>query len=95
MDGDAVFEDLEPRVAAIGGRERIVLVKSYLKRGSALVVIDPVSTAIVAETPPIGHAYAWAQPGRHRRFRRRWHHGYRACPPASCRRDSRNVVVAA
>jgi hypothetical protein len=34
LDGDAVFEDLEPRVAAIGGRERIVLVKSYLKRGS-------------------------------------------------------------
>ncbi|MDE5460505.1 VCBS repeat-containing protein [Bradyrhizobium sp. CSS354] len=62
LDGDAVFEDLEPRVAAIGGRERIVLVKSYLKRGSALAVIDPASAAIVAETPPIGHAHAWLNP---------------------------------
>ncbi|MHB0771151.1 FG-GAP repeat domain-containing protein [Bradyrhizobium sp. 1.29L] len=62
LDGDAVFEDLEPRVAAIGGRERIVLVKSYLKRGSALAVIDPASTAIIAETPPIGRAHAWLNP---------------------------------
>ncbi len=59
---DAVFEDIEPRVARIGGAERIVLVKSYLDRGSAVAVIDPRSASIIAETPPIGHANAWRNP---------------------------------
>lgn len=59
---DAVFEDIEPRIAQIGGRERIVLVKAYLERGAAIAVIDPVSATIVAETPPIGRANAWRNP---------------------------------
>lgn len=59
---DSVFEDREPRVAEIGGRERIVVVRSYLDRGAAIAVIDPVVAEIVAETPPIGHANAWRNP---------------------------------
>jgi hypothetical protein len=59
---EAVFEDITPRVARIGGRERIVLVKTYLERGAAIAVIDPVSASIVAESSPIGHANAWRNP---------------------------------
>jgi hypothetical protein len=59
---DAVFEDIEPRVARLGGAERLIVVKSYLDRGSALAVIDPGSVAIIAETPPIGRPNAWLNP---------------------------------
>ena len=59
---DAVFEDIEPRISRIDGAERIIVVKSYLERGSALAVIDPDTAAIVAETPPIGHPNAWLNP---------------------------------
>ena len=59
---DAVFEDIEPRIARIGGSERIVVVRSYLDRGSALAVIDADSATIIAETPPIGHPNAWLNP---------------------------------
>lgn len=59
---DAVFEDIEPRIAEIGGRERIVLVKAYLARGAAIAIIDPASASIVAETPAIGRANAWRNP---------------------------------
>jgi hypothetical protein len=59
---DAVFEDLEPRIAEIGGVERIVVVKSYLDRGSALAVIDGDTATIAEESPPIGHGNAWRNP---------------------------------
>ena len=59
---DSVFEDIEPRVARIGGRERIVLVRAYLDRGAAIALIDPASATIIAESPPIGHANAWRNP---------------------------------
>lgn len=59
---EAVFEDLFPRIASIGGRDWIVVVKSYLDRGSALAVIDPDSMTIAAETPPIGRPHAWLNP---------------------------------
>lgn len=62
LGADAVFEDIEPRIAQIGGRERIVLVKAYLDRGAAIAVVDPVSASIVAESTPIGHANAWRNP---------------------------------
>jgi hypothetical protein len=58
----AVFEDLLPRIATLNGVERIVVVKSYLRRGSALVIIDAEAMKIMAETPPIGHAHAWLNP---------------------------------
>ena len=59
---DAVFEDLEPRIAEIGGVERIVVVKSYLDRGAALAVIDGDTATIADESPPIGHGNAWRNP---------------------------------
>lgn len=62
LGADAVFEDIEPRIANIGGSERIAVVKSYLDRGSALSIIDADSAAIIAETPPIGHPNAWLNP---------------------------------
>lgn len=62
LGADAVLEDLAPRIASIGGAERIVVVKSYLDRGSALAVIDANTAGIVAETPPVGRPHAWLNP---------------------------------
>jgi hypothetical protein len=62
LGADAVFEDLTPRIAEIGGRERVVVVKSYLARGAALAMVDVDTATIVAETPPIGRANAWLNP---------------------------------
>ncbi len=62
LGADAVFEDLEPRIASIGGADRVVVVKSYLDHGSALAVIDANKAEIVAETPPVGRANAWLNP---------------------------------
>ena len=59
---DAVFEDLSPRIATLDGVDQIVVVKSYLQRGSALAIIDAGSMKIIAETPPIGRAHAWLNP---------------------------------
>jgi hypothetical protein len=64
--GDAVFEDLEPRIADLDGdgREEVLVVKSYLKRGSALAVIGMRNgkAAILAETPAIGTPNRWLNP---------------------------------
>ena len=66
LKDDAVFEDLAPRLADLDGdgRDEIVLVKSYLKRGSSLAVIAARNGKydIVAETPPIGRPHAWLNP---------------------------------
>ena len=62
LGADAVFEDLEPRLVKLDGKERIIVVKSYLDRGSALAIIDPESVSIIAETPPIGYPNAWLNP---------------------------------
>ena len=66
LKDDAVFEDLEPRLADLDrdGHDEIVLVKSYLKRGSALAVIGLRNGKyeILAETPPIGRPHAWLNP---------------------------------
>jgi hypothetical protein len=61
---DAVFEDLEPRIADLGGGEKIVVVKSYLAAGSALAVIGERDgrSAILAETPPVGTPNRWLNP---------------------------------
>lgn len=66
LNGDAVFEDLEPRLADLDGdgRDEVVVVKSYLKRGSALAVIAERKGKyeIVAETPPLGEPHQWLNP---------------------------------
>jgi hypothetical protein len=62
LDPDAVFEDIAPRMAMLGGVERIIVVKSYLDRGSALAVVDAERGVIVAETPAIGRPNAWLNP---------------------------------
>jgi hypothetical protein len=66
LDDDAVFEDLEPRIADIDGdgHEDIVVIKSAPKRGSSLAVIAERRGRyqIVAETPPLGAAHRWLNP---------------------------------
>lgn len=66
LGDDAVFEDLTPRLADLDGdgRDEIVVVKSYLARGSALAVIAQRKGQyqIVAETPPLGGPHRWENP---------------------------------
>jgi len=66
LKDDAVFEDLEPRLADLDrdGHDEIVVVKSYLKRGSSLAVIAERrgKYEIVAETPPLGQPHPWLDP---------------------------------
>ncbi len=63
---DAVFEDLEPRLADLdgNGRDSIMVVKSYLRRGSSLAVIAERhgKYQIVAETPSLGAPHRWLDP---------------------------------
>ena len=66
LKDDAVFEDLQPRLADLDGdgHDEIIVVKSYLKRGSALAVIAERKGKyeIVAETPPLGGPHRWLNP---------------------------------
>jgi hypothetical protein len=64
LQDDAVFEDLEPRIVDLGGHDRVLVVKSYVKHGSALAVIGErdAGFAILAETPPIGTPHRWLNP---------------------------------
>ena len=66
LKGDAVFEDLEPRLADLDGdgRDEVIVVKSYLRRGASLAVVAlrKGRYAIVAETPPLGGAHRWLNP---------------------------------
>ena len=66
LNDDAVFEDLEPRLADLDGdgHDEIIVVKSYLKRGSSLAVIAERNGKyeIVAETPPLGAPHRWLNP---------------------------------
>ena len=64
--GNAVFEDLFPRLADLDGAEpdEIVVVKSYLDRGAALAVVGlrGGKLEILDETPPIGRPNRWLNP---------------------------------
>ncbi len=66
LKNDAVFEDLEPRLADLDGdgHDEIVVVKSYLKQGSALAVIALRQGRydIVAETTPLASPNRWLNP---------------------------------
>ncbi len=61
----AVFEDREPRLmVGPDGTPVVVVVKSYLDRGSALVILARRREAwkIAAETPPLGQSQTWLNP---------------------------------
>ncbi len=66
LDDDAVFEDLKPRLADLDGdgHDEIVVVKSYLKQGSALAIVAlrKGHYEIAAETPPLGAPHRWLNP---------------------------------
>ena len=68
LPADAVFEDRAPRFADLDGdgRDEIILVKSTLSMGAALVAIDPgkpgTPPRIRAETPAIGTPNRWLNP---------------------------------
>jgi hypothetical protein len=63
---DAVFEDLEPRLADLDrdGTPEIIVVRSYFERGSALAVVGKKdgAWAVIAETPPVGQPHRWLNP---------------------------------
>lgn len=63
---EAVFEDLEPRLADLDGdgAPEIVVVRSDLRKGSSLAVIAKRDGAwrLAAETPPIGERHRWLAP---------------------------------
>ncbi|HYF56447.1 MAG TPA: VCBS repeat-containing protein, partial [Salinarimonas sp.] len=64
---DAVYEDLEPRLADLDGdgTPEIVVVRSSRTAGSSLVVVGRREGAwqVIAETPPIGTPQRWLNPG--------------------------------
>jgi hypothetical protein len=66
LKDDAVFEDLEPRLADLNGdgHDEVIVVKSYLKRGASLAVIGERRGRyeVIAETPPLGAAHRWLDP---------------------------------
>lgn len=66
LKNDAVFEDLKPRIFDLNGdgHDNVILVKSYLKRGSALAVIGERKGRyeIIEETPPLGAPHRWLGP---------------------------------
>jgi hypothetical protein len=61
---DSVFEDRRPRIVKLDGGEKVVVVKSYVERGSALAIVGERDGKfdIVAETPPIGAPHRWLNP---------------------------------
>lgn len=63
---DSVFEDRLPRLVDLDGdgKDEIVVVRSYLKKGSALAVASAQGSmlAILAETPPTGQPFRWLNP---------------------------------
>ncbi|MCW8891602.1 MAG: VCBS repeat-containing protein [Sedimenticola sp.] len=66
LPDDSVFEDRYPRLVDLDndGVEEIILVRSYLDRGAALMVLKITDGAIVrfAEADPIGLAHRWLNP---------------------------------
>ena len=66
LSPDAVFEDLEPRLADLegDGHDEVVLVKTYLKRGSCLAVIGLRNGhyEVLAESQPLGAPHRWLDP---------------------------------
>jgi hypothetical protein len=66
LPDDAVFEDLEPRVADLDGdgREEVIVVRSSIGEGAALTVFEVTGgrLRLRAETSGIGLSYRWLNP---------------------------------
>jgi FG-GAP-like repeat len=66
LKDDAVFEDLEPRLADLkgDGHAEVIVVKSYIQRGASLAIIAERNGRyeIVAETPALGGPHRWLAP---------------------------------
>ncbi|MEQ8604778.1 MAG: VCBS repeat-containing protein [Marivibrio sp.] len=68
LGGDAVFEDLEPRIvdADGDGAHEVLAIKAYLDRGAAIALYAPNADgdglAEIAAGPPIGRANRWMNP---------------------------------
>jgi len=66
LPADSVFEDIAPRLVPLGlnGRTALLVVRSYLDRGSALALLDRKGKQlqIVAESEPIGTPHRWQNP---------------------------------
>lgn len=66
LPADSVFEDRVPRLVDLDGdgRDEVLLVRSYLRRGGALAVLAVADDGVrlMAESAPIGRAYRWLNP---------------------------------
>jgi FG-GAP-like repeat len=66
LDPHSVFEDRYPRLHDLDGDgdSEIIVVRSYLDRGAALVIMDIIDgrLQLVAETPAIGTPNRWLNP---------------------------------
>ena len=64
LPADSVFEDREPRIVDIDGTDMVIVVRSYLKHGSALALVGIVGAdaKVIIETPPIGAPFKWLNP---------------------------------
>jgi hypothetical protein len=66
LPDDSVFEDRQPRLADLDGdgRDELILVRSYLAKGAALVVLAlrQGRLELIAETPPTGRPNTWLNP---------------------------------
>jgi hypothetical protein len=66
LPADAVFEDLRPRLVDLegDGRDEVILVRSTLDAGAALLVLGIVDGELgeKAATPPIGRPNRWLNP---------------------------------
>jgi hypothetical protein len=61
---DSVFEDLQPRIVSVDGREAVLTVRSYLTAGGALALYGVSGGKVVplAESRPIGQPSRWLNP---------------------------------
>ncbi len=66
LDGEAVFEDLAPRLADLDGdgRDEVIVVKAASGLGASLAVLglDGQQLHLTAESEPIGRSYRWLNP---------------------------------